>query len=475
MTDQFDVAVIGGGPGGYVAAIRCAQLGFNTVCIDKAPADDASRTPGGACLNVGCIPSKALLDSSAHFEMARHGLSAHGIEVGDVRLDLATLMARKDRIVKELTGGIGMLFKVNRIEYINGHGRLHRDRSISVSLAGEQGTRKVSANHVILASGSQPMALPPIPFDGDKVVDSTGALRFESVPGRLGIIGAGVIGLELGSVWRRLGSEVVILEAMENFLGATDEQISRDALRQLKRQGLDIRLGARVTGASTEGEECRVSYESGGKTEELTVDKLIVAIGRRPFTQDLFDADTGIQTDDRGFIEIDSRNRTAMENVYAVGDVVAGPMLAHKASEEGVAVAERIAGHTAHVDFNTVPWVIYTHPEIAWVGKTERELKDAGIPVATGSFSFAATGRAKAMNDTAGFVKIIAHAETDRILGVHILGPGASELIAEAVLAMEYRASSEDLARTIHAHPTLSEAMHEAALAVGGRAIHKGN
>jgi dihydrolipoamide dehydrogenase len=300
-------------------------------------------------------------------------------------------------------------------------------------------------------------------------------LSFETIPKRLGVIGAGVIGLELGSVWRRLGSEVIILEALDSFLGAADDHVSREAQRQFKKQGLDIRLGTKVTGASVKDKHCVVTFESGDDTKELTVDRLVVAIGRRPYTENLFDEDTGIRTDKRGFIEVDDENRTGMDNVYAVGDAVVGPMLAHKASEEGVAVAERIAGHKAHVDFNTVPWVIYTHPEIAWVGKTERELKDDGVPVASGMFSFAATGRAKAMNDPTGFVKIVAHKDTDRILGVHIVGPHASELIAEAVLAMEYRASAEDLARTIHAHPTLSEAMHEAALAVAKRAIHKAN
>ncbi|KAA3627128.1 MAG: dihydrolipoyl dehydrogenase, partial [Proteobacteria bacterium] len=466
---------IGGGPGGYVAAIRCAQLGLKTACIDKTASDEGKGSPGGTCLNIGCIPSKALLDSSEHYELARGGLSAHGIEVGNVSLDLDKLMARKDKIVKDLTGGVALLLKANKIDYLNGHGTLHANRRVSVKMTGGEETRTLSAKHVILASGSEPTPLPPVPFDGETVVDSTGALEFGKVPKRLGVIGAGVIGLELGSVWRRLGSQVVILEALDTFLSVADDQVSRDAQRQFKRQGLDIRLGAKVTGAATGKSGCVVTYESGGKTQELTVDKLIVAIGRRPYTENLFDGDVGIKTDARGFIEVDEFNRTGAENVWAVGDSVPGPMLAHKASEEGVAVAERIAGHKAHVDFNTVPWVIYTHPEIAWVGKTEKELKNDGIPLATGSFSFAATGRAKAMNDTAGFVKIVAHAETDRILGVHIVGPKASELIAEAVLAMEYHASSEDLARTVHAHPTLSEATHEAALAVTKRAIHKGN
>ncbi len=475
MTDHYDVIVIGGGPGGYVAAIRAAQLGLKTACIDKSRNDKGKGSPGGTCLNVGCIPSKALLDSSEHYEMAREGLAAHGVGVDKVSLDLAAMLARKDKIVGELTGGVTMLFKANKIDYYNGHGTLHAERKVSVRDADGKTSAEISADHVILASGSAPMELPSVPFDHDTIVDSTGALAFEAVPEKLGVIGAGVIGLELGSVWRRLGSQVVVLEALDTFLAAADDHVSRDAARQFKKQGLDIRLGARVTGAKTGKKGCVVSYESGGKAGEITVDKLIVAIGRRPYTDDLFDADLGIVTDKRGFIEIDEHNRTGMENVYAVGDAVTGPMLAHKASEEGVAVAEGIAGHPGHVDFNTVPWVIYTHPEIAWVGKTERELKDEGIPVATGQFSFAATGRAKAMNEAGGFVKVVAHAETDRILGVHIVGPRASELIAEAVLAMEFHASAEDLARTIHAHPTLSEATHEAALSVAKRAIHKAN
>lgn len=475
MSDHYDVIVIGGGPGGYVAAIRCAQLGLKTACIDRTKNADGKGAPGGTCLNVGCIPSKALLDSSERFEMTRDGLKAHGITVDGVQLDLATMLARKDKIVSDFTGGVSMLFKANKIDYHNGHGTLHAGRKVSVKDDDGKDFASLSADHVILASGSAPMALPPVPFDGETVVDSTGALAFDQVPETLGVIGAGVIGLELGSVWRRLGAKVVVLEALDSFLAAADTQVAKEAQRQFRKQGLDIRLGARVTGAKTGKKGCVVSYESKGKNEEITVDKLIVAIGRRPFTESLFDDGLGIVTDKRGFIEIDEHYRTGMDGVYAVGDVVRGPMLAHKASEEGVAVAEGIAGHTGHVDFNTVPWVIYTHPEIAWVGRTEQSLKEEGIPVASGNFSFAVNGRARAMNEASGFAKVITHAETDRILGVHIIGPHASELIAEAVLAMEYHASSEDLARTIHAHPTLAEVVHEAALAAGGRAIHKAN
>ncbi|MFT5113435.1 MAG: dihydrolipoamide dehydrogenase [Parasphingorhabdus sp.] len=474
MSEKFDVVIIGGGPGGYVTAIRAAQLGLKTACIDKTRNSKGKASPGGTCLNVGCIPSKALLDSSEHYEQALKGLAAHGIEVDGVSLNLNTMLKRKDKIVSDLTGGIGMLFKANKIAFFNGHGTLHKDKTISIKTEGSD-DQTIAAEHVILASGSEPMALPPVPFDGENVVDSTGALSFNEVPKRLGVIGAGVIGLELGSVWRRLGSEVVVLEALDSFLAVADNQVSREAQKQLKRQGLDIKLGAKVTGATVKDGVCSVEYLQKDVDNKIEVDKLIVAIGRRPYTDNLFDSDTDIQTDARGFIQINDHNATAMTGVYAVGDCVPGPMLAHKASEEGVAIIENIAGLKGHLDFNTVPWVIYTHPEIAWVGKTEHELKQADIPIATGSFPFAATGRAKAMNDTAGFVKIVAHKDTDEILGVHIIGPHASELIAEAVLAMEYRASSEDLARTIHAHPTLSEATHEAALAVTKRAIHKAN
>ncbi len=475
MSDQYDVIVIGGGPGGYVAAIRCAQLGLKTACIDKTRNADGKPSPGGTCLNVGCIPSKALLDSSEHYEQATSGLAIHGVDVGEVSLNLDTLLARKDKIVSELTGGIAMLFKANGIEFFNGHATLHNNRSVSVAFEDDSETLSIDAKSIILASGSEPAPLPPVPFDGETIVDSTGALRFKQVPERLGVIGAGVIGLELGSVWRRLGSRVVILEALNSFLPAADDHIARDALRQFKRQGLEVRLGAMVRSALVTDGVCTVTYDTGNESQTIEVDRLIVAIGRRPYTEGLFDADTGITLDDRGFIEVDANNKTSMEGVFAIGDSVRGPMLAHKASEEGVAVAEAIAGGQAHVDFNTIPWVVYTHPEIAWVGKTEKQLKHEGIKITSGTFNFAATGRAKAMDQAAGFVKIVAHAETDRILGVHIVGPHASELIAEAVLAMEFRASSEDLARTIHAHPTLSEAVHEAALAVGKRAIHKPN
>ncbi len=483
MPESFDVIVVGGGPGGYVAAIRCAQLGLRVACIDDQVNAKGKPSLGGTCLNVGCIPSKALLDSSEQFHRVNHQFAAHGISVENAAMDVGKMLARKDKIVGKLTGGIGMLFKANKIQAIHGRGQLLKERMVAVKEPGSPGSpgggknsRRLSATHIILAPGSTPIELPGIPFDHQRVVDSTGALCFESAPARLGIIGAGVIGLELGSVWNRLGSEVVVIEALEDFLGLADHQIAREAARQFKRQGLDIRLGATLHKAQTEGGAVQLEYRQKDQTHALEVERVIVAVGRRPATGGLLADGCGVNLDQRGFIEVDDHCRTAAANVWAIGDAVRGPMLAHKSSEEGVAVAERIAAgdHRAgHVDFNSVPWVIYTAPEIAWVGRTENQLKEQGVPYRTGSFPFAATGRALAMEEPAGLVKMIAHEQTDRLLGAHIIGPHASELIAECVLAMEYRASSEDLARTIHAHPTLSEAVHEAALAVDKRAIHK--
>ncbi len=474
MAENFDVIIIGGGPGGYVAAIRCAQLGLNTACIDDQSNKEGKPSLGGTCLNVGCIPSKALLDSSEQYHRLQHQFSAHGITAENVSMDIAKMQQRKEEIVSSLTGGIGVLFKANKVTSIYGKGRLMAENHVAV-LDPESGelSQTISAPNIILATGSKPVELPSIPFDGEFIVDSTGALEFDRVPQRLGVIGAGVIGLELGSVWNRLGSEVVLLEAMDEFLAAADHQIARDAARQFKKQGLDIRLGAMVNKVSSTPNGLQLSYTQKGEEQSIEVDRVVVAVGRKPATEGLLAADCGVSLDARGFIEVDDHCRTTETGVWAVGDVVRGPMLAHKSSEEGVAVAERIAGGFGHVDFNTVPWVIYTAPEIAWVGKTENELKDEGVPVKTGVFPFAATGRAKAMEDTAGMVKVIAHAETDRVLGVHIIGPHVSELIAECVVAMSFHASSEDLARIVHAHPTLSEAVHEAALAVDKRAIHK--
>jgi dihydrolipoamide dehydrogenase len=474
MSEHFDVIVIGGGPGGYVAAIRCAQLGLATACIDDRLDAGGNPSLGGTCLNVGCIPSKALLESSEQYHRLEHQFAAHGIQAENVSIDISRMQARKQDIVSSLTGGIATLFKANKVTPIHGRGRLMSDKNVAIlDPASGELRQTISAHNIILAPGSNPVALPAVPYDDKLIVDSSGALEFDRVPERLGIIGAGVIGLELGSVWRRLGSEVVLLEAMEEFLGAADKHVAREAARQYKKQGLDIRLGAMVEKVSTTPNGLQLTYTLKGEEQNIEVDRVVVAVGRQPATQALLAADCGVSTDQRGFIEVDDDCRTAEDGVWAIGDAVRGPMLAHKASEEGVAVAERIAGKPGHVDFNLIPWVIYTSPEIAWAGRTEKELKEEGVPVQTGMFPFAATGRAKAMEDPVGMVKIVAHAETDRVLGVHMVGPHVSELIAECVVAMAFHASSEDLARIVHAHPTLSEAVHEAALAVEKRAIHK--
>lgn len=479
FVESFDVVVIGAGPGGYVAAIRCAQLGLKAACIDNQSNAQGGKSLGGTCLNVGCIPSKALLDSSEQYHKLNHEFARHGITADNISMDVGRMQDRKEKIVASLTSGIEQLFKANGVTAIHGHARLLADNRVEVRApqVGGQGEliASITAKNIILAPGSVPVELPNIPFDHKFVVDSTGALNFTEVPKRLGIIGAGVIGLELGSVWNRLGSKVVILEAMDEFLPAADHQIARAGKQQFKKQGLDIRLGAMVDKVETGANGATLSYTQKGAAHNLEVDRVIVAVGRKPATADLLSADSGVAVDSRGFIEVDEKCRTGAPNVWAVGDAVRGPMLAHKSSEEGVAVAERIAGGSGHIDFNSVPWVIYTAPEIAWVGKTENQLKDEGVEIRTGSFPFAATARAKAMEQSVGFVKFIADAHTDKVLGVHMIGPHVSELIAECVLAMEYSASSEDLARTIHAHPTLSEAVHEAALAVDKRAIHKGN
>ena len=472
MSQTYDVAVIGAGPAGYVAAIRCAQLGLKTACIDRWCDAKGKQALGGTCLNVGCIPSKALLDSSEKFHQIHSTYGKHGIVVDQVSMDVSTMMKRKAQIVRSLTGGIAALLKANGIDSIHAHGRYAGDGRVQLlELDSGETTGEISATHVILASGSVPIELPSVPFQGDSIVDSAGALEFDSVPPRLGVVGAGVIGLELGSVWNRLGSEVTVLEALPDFLPTADSDVAKEAARQFKRQNLNIQLGAMVQSAEV-GDAITVNYTVGKKTNQIEVDRLIVCIGRKPCTDDLLTEDCGVQLDERGFIQVDEHCRTDADNVYAVGDCVRGPMLAHKGSEEGVAVAERIATGYGHMNYRTIPWAIYTAPEIAWVGMTDKEAKEAGIECRSGKFPFAATGRAKAMEDTAGFVKIIADARTDEILGGHIIGPHASELIAEVVMAMEYRASSEDVARTIHAHPTLSEAVHEAALAVEGRAIH---
>ena len=470
--DNFDVVVIGAGPGGYVAAIRAAQLGLGTACVDAWLDARGKPALGGTCLNVGCIPSKALLDSSHHYHNVRHLLPAHGIEAGDVKLDLARMLARKDKVVRTLTRGVAGLLRKNKVESIAGLATLKGGGKVEVALHGCDGRRTLAARHIVLATGSVPIRIPVAEVDGDRIVDNEGALAFPQVPKRLGIIGAGVIGLELGSVWARLGSEVTILEALDDFLPAADRRIAGEALKTLKRQGLDIRLGARVTGARPHEDGVLVGYEDTGGTQEHDFDRLVVAVGRRANTEGLNPAAAGIELDDHGRIMVDEQCRTTADGVWAIGDAVAGPMLAHKASEEGVAVAERIAGHASHVDHDIIPWVIYTHPEIAWVGATEAELDAAGIEHREGAFPFAASGRAQGSGETDGVVKVIADAATDRILGVHVFSANASELIAEAVVAMAFDASAEDIARTIHAHPTLAEAVHEAALALDGRAIH---
>ena len=475
ISESFDVIVIGAGPGGYVAAIRCAQLGLKTACIDNQTNQREEPSLGGTCLNVGCIPSKALLDSSEQYHRLLHQFPAHGISVENPSIDIGTMQQRKDDIVNSLTAGIHQLFKANKVTSIYGFGRLATENTVNVVDNSGIITRTLVARDVILAPGSAPIELSNLPFDQEFIVDSTAALNFTQAPERLGVIGAGVIGLELGSVWNRLGSDVVILEALDDFLAAADHQVAREAKRQFVKQGLDIRLGAMVSRVDFMPAGIKLTYTQKGQEHTVEVDKTIVAVGRQPATEGVLAADSGVTTDNKGFIIVDDHCRTSVPHVWAVGDAVRGPMLAHKSSEEGTAVAERIAGGKAHIDFNCVPWVIYTSPEIAWLGQSENELKTQGREIKTGSFPFAATGRAKAMEEPVGFVKMIADAKTDRLLGVHMIGPHVSELINECVLAMEYQASSEDLARTMHAHPSLSEATHEAALSVDKRAIHKIN
>ena len=470
MSEQYDVIVIGGGPGGYPAAIRAAQNGLKVACVDEWRNRDGGHAFGGTCLNAGCIPSKALLESTELLHRARHEFAAHGIGVSGVAVDLAAMQKRRATIVKTMTGGILALFKASGVVPVEGHGRLLAGNQVEVT--GFDGSKRtLLAKDVILASGSTPLRLPNVPHDGRRIVDSWDALEFDSVPKRLGIIGAGVIGLELGSVWRRLGSEVTMLEALDRFLPMADGAVSKEAQRHFKKLGLDIQLGAKVARATVAGDRVEVVYTTAAGERTLEVDVLVVAIGRRPFTEGLLAPDAGVTQDERGFIRVDEHCRTAVPRVWAVGDVVRGPMLAHKGKEEGVMVADLIAGRYGEVNYRVIPSVIYTAPEIAWVGQTEEQAKAGGRSIKVGQFPFAASGRARAMESTAGFAKIVAAADDDEILGVHIIGPMAGELIAEAVLAMEYSASAEDLQRTIHAHPTLSEALHEAALAVDKRAI----
>lgn len=475
MSDsKYDVIVIGAGPAGYVAAIRAAQLGLKTACIDNFEGQDGKAALGGTCLNVGCIPSKALLDSSRQFDNVVNHFDAHGISTKDASIDVKTMIGRKDKIVKQFTGGIGILFKANKVTAFYGTGKLLKDNKVEVS--GKDGDKQtLEAPNVILASGSVPVELPFAKFDGKQIIDNAGALDIKKVPKRLGVIGAGVIGLELGSVWNRLGSEVTILEALPGFLATADAEVAKIAAREFKKQKLDIRLGAKVKKAEKKKTVVELTYEDKDGEHQLTVDTLLVAVGRRAYSDGLLGKDTGVKLDDRGRIEVDEHCWTGVDGVWAIGDCVRGPMLAHKGSEEGVMVAELIAGKAGHVDYDVIPWVIYTEPEIAWAGKTEKQCTDEGIPYKTGTFPFAANGRAVGMNEAAGQVKVIAHAETDRLLGVHMIGPAVSELIAEAVVAMAFKGSSEDLARIVHAHPTLSEVVHEAALSVDKRGIHKAN
>ncbi|WP_457328892.1 dihydrolipoyl dehydrogenase [Rhizobacter sp. P5_C2] len=474
MSKSFDVVVIGGGPGGYIAAIRAAQLGFNTACIDEWKNEKGGPAPGGTCTNVGCIPSKALLQSSEHFEHAGHAFADHGIGLKDLSIDIGKMLGRKNAVVKQNNDGILYLFKKNKVSFFHGRGSFVKaaEGGYEIKVAGAA-EESIIAKHVIVATGSNPRALPGAPFDEDLILSNDGALRIPAVPKKLGLIGAGVIGLEMGSVWRRLGAEVVVLEALPTFLGAVDEQIAKEAQKAFNKQGLKVELGVKISEVKTGKKGVTVSYANAkGEAQTLEVEKLIVSIGRVANTIGLNPEAVGLKLDERGAVVVDDDCKTNLPNVWAIGDVVRGPMLAHKAEEEGVAVAERIAGQHGHVNFNTIPWVIYTSPEIAWVGQTEQQLKAAGRAYKAGTFPFLANGRARALGDTTGMVKFLADAKTDEILGVHIVGPMASELIAEAVVAMEFKASAEDIARICHAHPSLSEATKEAALAVDKRTLN---
>ena len=473
MLSEWDVVVIGAGPAGYVAAIRCAQLGLKTVCVDEWMNHKGDSSLGGTCLNVGCIPSKALLESSHLYQQANSEFEQHGISASSLEMNVETMQARKNQVVQDLTQGIQVLFKANKVALIHGRAKITAVDTIEIS---SRKTRKkideIKAKHIIIATGSSPVRLQQAPLENGYIVDSAGALELTEVPERLGIIGAGAIGLELGSVWSRLGSQVVLVEAMHDFLPTADKKLANLAKRSLIRQSLDIRLDSRLVTAKVKNKKVQLVYEDRSGEKKESFDKLVIAVGRKPNSDRIFGEELGIEKDERSFIMVNDRCQTSVPNIYAIGDVVRGPMLAHKGSEEGVMVAEHIAGHHAEVNYDLIPAVIYTHPEIAWAGKTEAECKSAGIKVNIGSFPFVASGRARAMNETEGLVKIIADAQTDRVLGVHIFSVQASELIAQAVLMMEMQATAEDIALTMFAHPTLSESMHEAALSVHGRAIH---
>lgn len=474
MAKQFDVIVIGAGPGGYIAAIRAAQLGMSVACIDAWQNGQGGPAPGGTCTNVGCIPSKALLQSSEHYEAAGHHFAEHGIEVKGLGLKLDTMISRKNSVVKQNNDGILYLFKKNKIAFFHGKGAFagKADGGYAIKVTGTA-SEDLVGKHIVVATGSSPRELPGLPFDEKIVLSNDGALSIDAVPKKLGVIGGGVIGLEMGSVWRRLGSEVTVLEAMPEFLAVADQQVAKEAQKIFTKQGLVIETGIKLGDVKATAKNVTVPYTNAkGEEQKLVVDKLIVSIGRIPYTGGLNAEAVGLKLDERGFVAVDGDCKTNLPNVWAVGDVVRGPMLAHKAEEEGVAVAERIAGQHGHVNFDTVPSVIYTSPEIAWVGKSEQQLKKEGREYKAGTFPFLANGRARALGDTTGFAKVIADAKTDEVLGVHIIGPMASELIAEAVTIMEFKGASEDIARICHAHPTLSESVKEAALAVDKRALN---
>lgn len=471
---MFDVVVIGGGPAGYVAAIRSAQLGLKTACIEEYVDAKNNPTFGGTCLNVGCIPSKALLDSSHRYQEATSHLKIHGIEVGSVDLDIPAMMKRKNDIVAKLTGGIGGLFAANKVTPIAGRGKVLADSKVQITdIEGKK--EIIESKNIIIASGSSPIEISSAIFNDTNILDSTGALEIDKVPETLGVIGAGVIGLELGSVWARLGSKVTVIEAMDDFLLMADKEVAKETFKDFKKQGLDIRLGCKLTSSKSLKNSVKITYENNGSSENMEFEKLIVAVGRKPNTSDIFEEDCGISLDEKGFISVNQNCQTDVKNIWAIGDVVRGPMLAHKGSEEGIMVAERIAGKHAEMNYDLVPSVIYTHPEIAWVGKNEEELKNDNIEYKVGKFPFAASGRALAVEQSVGFVKLLTDAKTDTIIGVHVFGPSAAEIVQQALISMEFGASSEDLGLTIFSHPTVSEALHEAALSVSNQAIHIGN
>lgn len=471
---MYDVVVIGSGPAGYVAAIRASQLGLKTACVEDYINKSGDMTLGGTCLNVGCIPSKALLDSSHRYSDALNHLDGHGIGIEKVDLDIPVMMQRKDDIVKKLTGGISGLFAANKVVSIHGRGKVLANSMVEITKT-DGSIELVETKNIIIATGSSPIQIPSAIFDNKNIVDSTGALEFNKVPKTVGVIGAGVIGLELGSVWSRLGSKVTVIEAMDNFLPMADADIAKDSLKDFIKQGLDIKLGSKLISSNSLKNSVKISYENKEGTHEIEFDKLIVAVGRKPNVSEVFSKDSGITLDDNGFISVNDHCQTSNDNIWAIGDVVRGPMLAHKGSEEGIMVAERIAGKFAEMNYDLVPSVIYTHPEIAWVGKNEAELKELGIEYKVGKFPFSASGRALAVEQSTGFVKLISDARTDTILGAHVFGPSAAEIVQQALISMEFGASSEDLGLTIFSHPTVSEALHEAALAVNNQAIHIGN